>query len=132
MTTREESGQNNHAPTPAPEPASNLGATLLRVAWLAILLGLAMEALLSRSAGPWETPGRRARPETARRARGEILRRLSSQGASPRPAAGDEPYYLLGCRRGPDLRCHARLRGNGDFLAADIFGEGEHDRTRTA
>ena len=46
MTTREESGQNNHAPTPAPEPASNLGATLLRVAWLAILLGLAMEVLL--------------------------------------------------------------------------------------
>ena len=45
MTTREESGP-NHARTPAPGPASNLGATLLRVAWLAILLGLAMEVLL--------------------------------------------------------------------------------------
>jgi hypothetical protein len=46
MTTREESSHNNHARTPAPEPASDLGATLLRVAWLAILLGLAMEVLL--------------------------------------------------------------------------------------
>jgi hypothetical protein len=30
----------------APEPASDLGATLLRAAWLAILLGLVMEVLL--------------------------------------------------------------------------------------
>jgi hypothetical protein len=30
----------------APEPASDFGATLLRAAWLAILLGLVMEMLL--------------------------------------------------------------------------------------
>ena len=34
------------APGPTPETTSNLGSTLLRVAWLAILLGLAMEFLL--------------------------------------------------------------------------------------
>ena len=38
------SNQINHDQTP--EPASNLGATLLRVAWLAIALGLLMEVLL--------------------------------------------------------------------------------------
>ena len=42
MTVREEPGQDNHAPA----PVSSLGATLLRVAWLAILLGLFMELLL--------------------------------------------------------------------------------------
>src|SRR3712207_5442797 len=39
-----ESNQINHHQTP--EPASNLGATLLRVAWLAIALGLLMEVIL--------------------------------------------------------------------------------------
>jgi len=39
-----ESNQINHHQTP--EPASNLGATLLRVAWLAIALGLLMEIIL--------------------------------------------------------------------------------------
>ena len=44
----QESDKNNHArgPVPTPEPTSNLGATLLRVAWLAIILGLVMELLL--------------------------------------------------------------------------------------
>jgi hypothetical protein len=42
MATRE-SDQNDHAGT---TPAPSLGATLLRVAWLAIILGLAMEVLL--------------------------------------------------------------------------------------
>ena len=32
--------------TQAPEPAPDLGATLLRVAWLAVILGLVMEVLL--------------------------------------------------------------------------------------
>jgi hypothetical protein len=43
-----ESDTNDQArpPGPAPEPTSALGATLLRVAWLAILLGLVMELLL--------------------------------------------------------------------------------------
>jgi hypothetical protein len=45
MTTHE-SDHNGHASTPTPEPASSFGATLLRVAWLAILLGLVMEILL--------------------------------------------------------------------------------------
>jgi hypothetical protein len=40
--TAPESNQNNHAPA----PPSNFLATLLRVAWLAILLGLVMETLL--------------------------------------------------------------------------------------
>ncbi len=40
----QESNQINHDQTP--EPASNLGATLLRVAWLAIALGLLMEVIL--------------------------------------------------------------------------------------
>ena len=40
------SDKNNHTRGPAPEPASNLGTTLLRVAWLAIILGLVMELLL--------------------------------------------------------------------------------------
>ena len=43
MSTQE-SDQTSHTQTP--EPTSNFGATLLRVAWLAILLGLAMEVLL--------------------------------------------------------------------------------------
>ncbi len=43
MTTRE-SDTNDRATTP--EQASSLGATLLRVAWLAILLGLMIEVLL--------------------------------------------------------------------------------------
>ena len=38
------SNQLNHDQTP--EPASNLGVTLLRVAWLAIALGLLMEGIL--------------------------------------------------------------------------------------
>src|SRR5918997_3195362 len=45
MTTKEQDQMTN-AGAQAPEPAPNLGATLLRVAWLEILLGLAMEALL--------------------------------------------------------------------------------------
>jgi hypothetical protein len=47
MSTQE--FDHNHqarAPEPTPEPTSALGTTLLRVAWLAILLGLAMELLL--------------------------------------------------------------------------------------
>ena len=40
----QESNRMNHDQTP--EPASNLGATLLRVAWLAIALGLLMEVIL--------------------------------------------------------------------------------------
>jgi len=44
MTTHE-SDTNNRAGTP-PEQASSLGATLLRVAWLAIILGLVIEVLL--------------------------------------------------------------------------------------
>src|SRR5215204_5716868 len=40
----QESDQTSHTQTP--EPTSDFGATLLRVAWLAILLGLAMEVLL--------------------------------------------------------------------------------------
>ena len=43
MTTRESDQTNQN---PAPESASSLGATLLRVAWMAILLGIAMEVLL--------------------------------------------------------------------------------------
>jgi hypothetical protein len=42
----QESDQNTNAGARTPETASNLGATLLRVAWLAILLGLAIEVLL--------------------------------------------------------------------------------------
>jgi hypothetical protein len=38
--------RNDLAGRSAPEPASNLGATLARVAWLAILLGLVIEVLL--------------------------------------------------------------------------------------
>jgi hypothetical protein len=34
------------------QPASDFGATLLRVTWLAILLGLAMEVLLVLGLGP--------------------------------------------------------------------------------
>lgn len=45
MTGGEYNG-NNEALAPAAESAANLGATLLRVAWLAIALGIAMEALL--------------------------------------------------------------------------------------
>ena len=44
MTTRE-SDPNDRAGTPS-APASNLGATLLRMAWLAIILGFGMEVLL--------------------------------------------------------------------------------------
>src|SRR5215212_10280225 len=40
------SEQNDRDRAPAPEASSDLGATLLRVAWLAILLGLLMEVLL--------------------------------------------------------------------------------------
>jgi hypothetical protein len=40
----QESNQINHDQTPG--PASNIGATLLRVAWLAIALGLLMEVIL--------------------------------------------------------------------------------------
>ena len=40
----QESDKNNQAR--APVPTSNFGATLLRVAWLAIILGLVMELLL--------------------------------------------------------------------------------------
>jgi hypothetical protein len=40
----QESNQINHDQTP--EPASDFGATLLRVAWLAIALGLLMEVFL--------------------------------------------------------------------------------------
>jgi hypothetical protein len=40
------SDRNDNAGTPAPEPASNLGTTLVRVAWLAIILGLVIEVLL--------------------------------------------------------------------------------------
>jgi hypothetical protein len=43
MTTQE-SDHNGHASTP--EPTSSFGVTLLRVAWLAIILGLVMEVLL--------------------------------------------------------------------------------------
>jgi hypothetical protein len=42
----QESDRNDHPNTPASEPASRLGATLLRVAWMAIILGLVMEVLL--------------------------------------------------------------------------------------
>lgn len=45
MTGREYN-ENDASPAPASEPAANLGATLLRVAWLAIALGVAAEALL--------------------------------------------------------------------------------------
>jgi hypothetical protein len=38
--------QDNRDRVPAPEASSGLGATLLRAAWLAILLGLLMEVLL--------------------------------------------------------------------------------------
>jgi hypothetical protein len=38
--------QDNRDRAPAPEASSGLGATLLRAAWLAILLGLLMEVLL--------------------------------------------------------------------------------------
>jgi hypothetical protein len=44
--TAQEPDQMTSAGAQAPEPAPDLGGTLLRVAWLAILLGLAMEALL--------------------------------------------------------------------------------------
>src|SRR5215208_7472413 len=47
MSTQQSDNNNQaQAPVPKPELASNLGATLLRVAWLAILLGLVMELLL--------------------------------------------------------------------------------------
>jgi hypothetical protein len=48
MSAQQSDNNNNQAqaPVPKPELASNLGATLLRVAWLAILLGLVMELLL--------------------------------------------------------------------------------------
>src|SRR5215203_2835965 len=47
MSTQElDHNHQARAPGPTPEPTSALGATLLRVAWLAILLGLAMELLL--------------------------------------------------------------------------------------
>jgi len=42
----QESDKNNHARGPAPEPVSNLGAALLRVAWLEIILGLVMVAVI--------------------------------------------------------------------------------------
>ena len=42
----QESNRNDDSPSPASEPATDLGATLLRVAWLAIALGVAAEALL--------------------------------------------------------------------------------------
>lgn len=38
--------KNDEAPMPASDPAPDLGATLLRVAWLAIALGVAAEGLL--------------------------------------------------------------------------------------
>jgi hypothetical protein len=41
-----DSSNQARTPGPTPEPTSALGATLLRVAWLAILLGLVMEFLL--------------------------------------------------------------------------------------
>ena len=40
------SDQNDRDRAPAPEASSDLWATLLRAAWLAILLGLLMEVLL--------------------------------------------------------------------------------------
>ena len=43
LTTQESNQTGQH---PAPEQASSFGATLLRVAWLAILLGLAIEVLM--------------------------------------------------------------------------------------
>jgi hypothetical protein len=47
MSTQElDHNHQARAPGPTPEPTSALGTTLLRVAWLAILLGLAMELLL--------------------------------------------------------------------------------------
>jgi hypothetical protein len=47
MSEQESHSSNQaRAPGPTPEPTSDLGATLLRVAWLAILLGLVMELLL--------------------------------------------------------------------------------------
>ena len=54
MTGRMEEETRNDAPTQEASAAasSNLGATLLRVAWLAILLGMVMEGtLLLLSAG---------------------------------------------------------------------------------
>ena len=44
--TAHESESKDRVATPPPEQASSLGATLLRVAWLAILLGLTIEVLL--------------------------------------------------------------------------------------
>src|ERR671916_1891556 len=44
--TAHESESKDRVATPPPEQASSLGATLLRVAWLAILLGLIIEVLL--------------------------------------------------------------------------------------
>lgn len=44
--TDQEPNRNNDSPALAAEPAADLGATLLRVAWLAIALGVAAEALL--------------------------------------------------------------------------------------
>jgi hypothetical protein len=44
--TAHESESKDRAATPPPGQASSLGATLLRVAWLAILLGLMIEVLL--------------------------------------------------------------------------------------
>jgi hypothetical protein len=46
VTATQESDRNDHPNTPASEPASSFGATLLRVAWLAIILGLMIEVLL--------------------------------------------------------------------------------------
>ena len=44
--TSQESNKNDDSLASPSEPAANLGATLLRVAWLAIALGVAAEALL--------------------------------------------------------------------------------------
>src|ERR671911_2297914 len=44
--TLQSSDQNDRDRAPAPEASSDLWATLLRVAWLAILLGLMIEVLL--------------------------------------------------------------------------------------
>jgi hypothetical protein len=45
MATREPD-RNDHPNTPASDPASSLGTTLVRVAWMAIILGLVIEILL--------------------------------------------------------------------------------------
>lgn len=44
--TSQESNKNDDSPTPASESTTDLGAMLLRVAWLAIALGVAAEGLL--------------------------------------------------------------------------------------